>query len=163
MIVAKEPLRCKWIGKYLVARYPKRVGRGRFEQVSQVSERKITFFWLEKENHGFSCRAAALCYCVKKKKIFNCSFSAWLGVEESWSQEQGTWKGKWSPPLMYSKQIPQERKRYLKYEERSLQRTLKVYHRYTSLKPLTKYTQKTVDTYSIDAKQKFQVRLSHDW
>lgn len=63
---------------------------------------------------------------------------------------------------MYSKQIPQERKRYLKYEGKSLQRTLKVYHRYTSLKPLTKCTQKTVDTHSIDAKQKFQVRLSHD-
>lgn len=65
---------------------------------------------------------------------------------------------------MYSKQIPQERKRYLRYEGRSLQRTLKAYHLYTSLKALTKCTQKTVGKYSIDAKRKFQVKLRwHDW
>lgn len=83
------------------------------------------------------------CATVLKKKM-NCSFSAWLGVEESWSQEQGTWKGKWSPPLMYSKQIPQERKRQLTYEGRSLQRTLKTRHLYAHLRALTKSTQNKI-------------------
>lgn len=100
--------------------------------------------------------------CKKKKKKLNCSFSAWLGVEESWSQEQGTWKGKWSLPLMYSKQIPQKRKRHLTYEGRHVQRTLKTSHLYTSLRALTKSTQNTMDKYSTDVKRKFQVRLSQD-
>lgn len=75
----------------------------------------------------------------KKKK--NCSFSAWLGVKQSWSQEHGTWKGKWSLPLMNSKQMltsPERKRRHLRYEERSLQRTLKTCPLYTSLKTQSK-------------------------
>lgn len=40
--------------------------------------------------------------CKKKKPFF---FSLAGKVEESWIREQGTWKGKWSLPLMNSKQI----------------------------------------------------------
>jgi hypothetical protein len=59
-----------------------------------VSEKKITFSRSGKEKQLFtqSTNVVSLCFTERKRK--SCSFSAWLKVEESWSQEQGTWKSK---------------------------------------------------------------------
>lgn len=60
----------------------------------------------KKKTMGFHAKRQ---HCVtvlkKKKERKNYSYSAQLGVEGSWSQDQGTCKGKWSLPLMNSKPI----------------------------------------------------------